>query len=183
MKITAFILVSILLVSCTRTPQDESNEIIPNLGNYTVQSMTSDLPIDANFDGVYDNDFLKEILSESMTNRSELLLVKNPNSNNFGILASISVMSRPDINQPTDYTVILNQVTTADVNFVDNTITKTTPIPNRDGTPSETRIIEFKIIDEETVKLKFNHNLIYDVSSKEWKTIKIDAVYKKNKLL
>ncbi len=58
-------------------------------------------------------------------------------------------------------------------------ILKANPILNRTGHHRKPKLLILKLLIRKPYKLKFNHNLIYDEITKEWKTIKIDAVYKK----
>lgn len=171
-------LIIFLVNSCINRNDDDSNLIAKRyIGEYIPLSINSDYAIDANSDGVYNTNLFEEF---------SLILSKTPiriwdsKENTLYCDALIGYMSKPPITYPSDYTEVLINPTGAYLSKKDFKILKTAPILNRDGTVSETKIIDFKIIDNNTIQLKFNNNLIYDESTKEWKTIKIDAVYKKN---
>lgn len=176
-KFTISLFTFMFALACTNR---EDNEYKKNaekyIGEYSAFSMTSDTPIDANFDGAYNTNLFEEF---SLSVRIMPIRVWYNKDNSLHCDALMDHMSKPPITTPSDYTIVLTNPIGVDVSKFNFKILKANPILNRDGTPSETKIIDFKIIDQETIQLKFNHNLIYDVSSKEWKTIKIDAVYKK----
>jgi hypothetical protein len=150
-----------------------------NYGDYTAISMVSNIPIDANFDGNYSTDFLNEFLSYSITARSTFKFYSLDN-NKSGLNIILQTMQRWPPSYQDDTTNVLNLVTFAHFSNKGKEIILNQPILTTDGLPTETKLIDFEIIDSTTIKLKFNHNLIYDIPTSSWKTVIVEGVYKKN---
>jgi hypothetical protein len=149
-----------------------------NYGDYTAISMVSNIPIDGNFDGNYSTDFLNEFLSYSITAKSTFKFYSLDN-NKSGLSIILQTMQRWPPSYQDDTTIITNRGVFAEIN--NNAFIINAPFAvDRDGNSTETKLIDFEIIDSITIKLKFNHNLIYDIPTSSWKTIVVEGIYKKN---
>lgn len=191
MKKFIYLLVVLVAISCANSPDEDPVPYIPNLGEYTPVSIISDIPIDANFDGQYSNDFMGEFKKAGehsyamklfYTNSSQII-INSPLPVTFKevIYAGISIprMSKPSPNQPTDYTVTLTNNMGAVISRNDYSILETEPLLDRDGNPTDSKIIDFSIIDDDNIILKIFHEQIYDENTKEWKSITLEALYTK----
>jgi hypothetical protein len=168
----------ILFSSCSK--EDEIlNKNSFNYGDYTALSMVSNIPIDANFDGNYSTDFLNEFLSYSITARSTFKFYSSDN-NKSGLNIILQTMQRWPLAYQDDKTNITNRGVWATINNVGINIVSAPFAVDGDGNPTATKLIDFEIIDKTTIKLKFNHNLIYDIPTASWKTIIVEGIYKKN---
>jgi hypothetical protein len=191
MKKICYLLIVLVTISCANPPDEDSVPYIPNLGEYTPVSIISDIPIDANFDGEYSNDFMGEFKKAGehyynmklfYTNSSELIInTPHPVTIKEVVYAGISIprMSKPSPNQPTDYTVTIGSGMGVYIYLKDNSIIETEPLLDRDGKPTDSKIIDFSIIDDDNIILKIFHEQIYDENTKEWKSITLEALYTK----
>jgi hypothetical protein len=174
------IIASLFLMFLSCTKDDETTKVNAfNYGDYTAKSMVSNIPIDANFDGNYSTDFLNEFLSYSTTARSTFKFYSLDN-NKSGLSIILQTMQRWPLSYQDDTTNILRLVTFASISNTNREIFSFQPMLTTDGDLTDTKLIEFKIIDNNTIKLKFNHNLIYDVPSASWKTVIVEGIYEKN---
>lgn len=167
-----------IFLSCTKD-EETSNVNSFNYGDYTAISMVSNIPIDGNFDGNYSTDFLNEFLSYSITARSTFKFYSLEN-NTSGLSIILQTMQRWPPSYQDDTTNILRLVTFAHISNERQEIISNQPILTTDGLPTETKLIDFEIIDSNTIQLKFNHNLIYDIPTSSWRTIIVEGIYKKN---
>ena len=178
MKIAIFLFSILTFISCSDN-NDETVNTTFKYGDYTAISMVSNIPIDANFDGNYSTDFLNEFLSYSITARSTFKFYSLDN-NKSGLSIILQTMQRWPPSYQDDTTNITNRGLWATINNVGINIASAPFAVDGDGNPTTTKLISFEIIDSTTIKLKFNHSLIYDIPSASWKTIIVEGVYKKN---
>lgn len=179
MKKLIYVLFTLLAISCSNPPEVEPAPYIPNIGEYTPVSIISDTPIDANADGEYSNDFIEEFKKAGQHSYS-MKIWYNDNEKMIYVDVFIQYMERPPSHYPnSDYTVIYSNTMGAFVNYIDYSIEETVNLLDRDGNPTDSKIIEFTIIDDETILLKIFHEQIYDENTKEWKSITLEGLYTK----
>lgn len=176
-NIFLFLFSIILIFSCEK--EQEIVTINFNYGDYDAISMTSNIPIDANFDGVYSTDFMEEFLLESIRNRSSLKFYQLGDTNESSFSIFIPTMYRFPPEFETNTTTILNKGAFFSISNVDGNIISTTPIVDRHGEPTATKITGYNIIDDETIEITFKHTLIYNIQTAKWLTISVNGVYKK----
>lgn len=169
-----------LILSCSEAPDNDVINSNFSYGEYDAISITSNIAIDANFDGIYSTDFRIEFLSESIRNHSSFKF--NPDENNSSsLIIVLPTMHRAKPEFETDQTSILNRITFVKISDINGEITSTQPILTVYGEPTETRVTNINIIDNETIELTFFHNLIYDIVSESWQNIIVEGVYKRRK--
>lgn len=167
-----------IFLSCSN--DDEITKVNTfNYGDYTAISMVSNIPIDGNFDGNYSTDFLNEFLSYSITARSTFKFYSLDNDTS-GLSIILQTMQRWPPAYQDDSTNITNRGVFVSIYNTSGSIETAPFAVDRDGFPTETKVIDFEIIDSMTIKLKFNHNLIYDIPTSSWRTIIVEGIYKKN---
>ena len=172
-----YVVLVFLLVSCSSENANELENKI-NYGDYTAQIMTSNVAFDANLDGNYSNDFLAEFIALGGSYQSRLKIANIGDNTSFvNITLPTMYKFAPTVQDET--ITILNRTVSANINNKSFMLTAFSMLDN-DGNPTNTKIIDFTIVDSNTIKIKVNHSLIYDVPTTSWKTIVIDALYKKN---
>lgn len=92
---------------------------------------------------------------------------------------ALPYMKRPAQTTLENYIVYLVGRFEAQINAKGTEILKSVPMKNSYGEITETELIDFRIIDKNTLELTFKHDRIYDVKQKKWKTIEITAIYQK----
>lgn len=173
------ILLFILLISCNK---DDNPANLYNYGTYRAVQMTSDTPIDADFDGIYSTDFLQELVWSGYDFRNSLKFVPDRDNKFFSFLIMLAVMHK---NSPEsiyeDHTAHPDFLTRSLSASFSNSTGELTAYPMRDQNDNltETKVIGYKIIDRETIMLRFYYTFIYDMPSASWKNITVEAIYKK----
>lgn len=175
-KIITF-LILILIVSCNSEQEELNNKF--SYGEYDAISMVSNIPIDANFDGIYSTDFLNQFLSYSTTKGSSFKFFALDENNTSSLSIILQTMHRWPPEYQDDITNITTRGVFAHLSTIDGSILSAPFAIDQDGNPTETKLIDCKIIDNETIQLKFKHTLIYDIPTSSWITITVEGIYKK----
>lgn len=172
------VLLFILLISCNK---DDNPANTYNFGTYRAVQMTSDTPIDADFDGIYSTDFLQELVWSGHDFRNTLKFIPDRDNKFFSFLIMLAVMHKnPTESIYEDHTALPDFLTRGlSASFNSTGELKTYPMIDQNGNLTETKVIDYKIIDKETIMLKFYYTFIYDIPSSEWKNIIVEGIYKK----
>lgn len=179
-KITYLIGILSLIGCKQREPYNPPYFYHENFGKYLAIEMRSNEPIDADNDGLYSTDVIYEFQKYIHRDYNGVTLgVAKRGENKMYIDLALPYMKRPAQTTLENYIVYLVGRFDAQINAKGTEILKSTPMQNTDGTSTETELIDFRIIDKNTLELTFKHNRIYDVKQKKWKKIEITAIYQK----
>lgn len=180
MKLLTFFYCLWLLISCGKPPEDEMLPELPNLGTYTATYMISEMPFDANNDGIYSTDFFEEFKSIDYHIRANCKLFRG--SERTIIFDPSLVIHNKLPGYPKDLISTLISGPIAEYDPIAKKIVSETPVVYSDGSASDTRITYCELIDDKTVMVRFHHTLIYDIAQQKWITLQVEAMYKKVKL-
>lgn len=174
------IILLILLFSCSK---DETVNKFPYDADYKVVSLTSNIPVDLNFDGIYSTDFLNEFSYEFNWDNKYHMRIITPEDYHTILFFEMPFMKR----YPPEYnileTTVLDGGATVDYSYSleTNTFTNITPSEEilRQKDISGVVLLDLIPIDENNLLVKFEHSKIYDEGSQQWLTVNVDGIYKK----
>jgi hypothetical protein len=142
--------------------------------------MISEMPFDANNDGIYSTDFFEEFKSIDYHIRANCKLFRG--SERTIIFDPSLVIHNKLPGYPKDLISTLISGPIAEYDPIAKKIVSETPVVYSDGSASDTRITYCELIDDKTVMVRFHHTLIYDIAQQKWITLQVEAMYKKVKL-
>lgn len=182
------LLITVCSVSCKSEIENNSiSEIftLPYDGDYKVVSLTANVPVDLNFDGVYSTDFLHEFsdLTDWYGTRmyDVRLTTRKYISEKTVLLTSMPYMKRyPPAYNIKETSVVIsgvygNYIYSEKANSFKNTMDIKEVLKYRDlfGVV----ITDLYPINQNTIFLQFEHSKIYDERDHAWKTIMVDGVF------
>lgn len=168
------LLLFVILYSCSDDNEKESK--IHFLGYFEAIHCETNIPLDGNFDGQYSNDFLSEFLSHGLWYKPKLRVQKINENLSFGF--NMPLMSRFPSEFDSNSTFILLGASTAKIDIHNFSIIDNRPLYNNDE-PTNSKMMSWELIDNETIKVVFFHDQIYDILDEEWKSITINCTFKR----
>lgn len=168
-----------LLLACANPPLDDEVIEIPYLGQFDAISAVSNMAIDGNFDGIYSTDYYEEFAWYRRPLPPNLRAIRLTNLGDAFFILSTPIMFRwPEAYESPD-TKVIDNMTYLSFNHTNSEIINSTPMTTRDGEPTKTEIMAYKIIDNDTIYIELNHDQIYDIKTEKWITIIVKFIFKR----
>lgn len=179
-----YVILLFFAIGCEKDEPEYSIFTLPFDGNYKVVSMTSNILVDLDFDGIYSYDFLNEFYYVprwfGYPSEYDVRLTTPTGQKNTYLFTRIPYMKR----YPPEYNIDNTTILLGGPPSLNLLYDKNYKIFNILNSQEEVgvagvRINSVSIINQDTIKIMYEHHNIYDENEQIWKTITIEGIFER----